>query len=96
MGRVAIQILWQIDNVNCFKWTFLYADTTTNTQLLRKKIKINKNTHVSSTQCKLTSQRMHNNTCSEIKAILLAGVTSIQSLPKEIMIIIIKKKSLQN
>lgn len=34
MGDLRLEIGWQIDDVDCAKGTFLWADTTTNTQTL--------------------------------------------------------------
>lgn len=35
MGDMRFEVCWQIDNVDCTEWTFLWANTTTNTQALR-------------------------------------------------------------
>uniref|UniRef100_A0A2P2LVM5 ABC transporter E family member 2 n=1 Tax=Rhizophora mucronata TaxID=61149 RepID=A0A2P2LVM5_RHIMU len=37
MGSIFIQILWQVDDLDCFKWAFLDTNATSNAQLFRDK-----------------------------------------------------------
>lgn len=92
MSCILIQILWQVDDLNCFKWTFLQWKIKLITKIRKLKVNLKIKKHTSKYRTKFYIQTltqiphpMHNS--SEIKAILAAGVTSIHNFPVDFSII---------